>query len=120
MAMRKEIIQLLCIEPLPHSSIVKRLPDRKNEKEMDEVLNEVAILKASAKTSGKKIYHLREGLEEEYNMFYHGYTREQQTAAQEQQINNRPKKGDWKRNTICSIMGIQESSRLQHRSNKLT
>ena len=95
-AMRKEIIQLLCIEPLPHSSIVKRLPDRKNEKEMDEVLNEVAILKASAKTGGKKIYHLRDGLEDEYNMFYHGYTKEQQTAAQEQQISNRPKKVDLK------------------------
>jgi len=99
LVMRKEIIQLLCIEPLPHSGIVKKLPDRKNEKEMDEVLNEVAILKASAKTSGKKIYHLRDGLEEEYNMFYHGYTREQQTAAQEQQINNRPKKADL--NEVC-------------------
>eukprot|EP00092_Neocalanus_flemingeri_P020804 GFUD01022541.1.p1 GENE.GFUD01022541.1~~GFUD01022541.1.p1 ORF type:complete len:1872 (+),score=427.20 GFUD01022541.1:98-5617(+) len=95
-AMRKEIIQLLCIEPLPHSSIVKRLPDRKNEKEMDEVLNEVAVLKASAKTGGKKIYHLRDGLEDEYNMFYHGYTKEGQTAAQEQQVSNRPKKGDLK------------------------
>jgi len=93
-SMRTEMIQLLCIEPLPHSSIVKRLPDRKNEKEIDEVLKEVAVLKASAKTAGKKIYHLKDGLEEEYNMFYHGYTKEQQTAAQENQLANRPKKDD--------------------------
>jgi len=104
MAMRKEIIQLLCIEPLPHSNIVKRLPDKKNEKEMDEVLKEVAILKSSAKTSGKKIYHLREGLEEEYNMFYHGYTREQQTLAQEYQMNNRPKKPDLKESCPPPVM----------------
>ena len=48
----------------------------------DEILKEIAVLKPCTKAAGKKVYHLREGLETEYNMFYYGYSKEQQTAAQ--------------------------------------
>jgi len=94
-AVREEVIHMLCIEPMPHSVLVKRLPERKDmDKIVDEVISEVAELKASSKTAGKKVYHLRSGLEKEYNMFYHGYNKEQQSAAQEAQLSMRRSKGD--------------------------
>ena len=93
-SLRAEVVQLLCVEPLPHSHIVKRIPDRRNEKELDEVLREVAVLKSCSKSVGKKVYHLKESLAGEYNMFYHGYTKEQQTAAQETQLQARKKAGE--------------------------
>ena len=80
-ALRQEVIQLLCTEHLPHSKIVKHFPEKKNEKELYDVLREIATLKASTKDVGKKVYHLKEGFEEKYNMFHYGYTREQQTQA---------------------------------------
>ena len=44
--LRREVIQLLCKEPAPHSTIVKRFPaESKNEKELDKVVKEVAVLK---------------------------------------------------------------------------
>ena len=93
-SLRTELIQLLCVEPLSHSHIVKRIPVRKNENELDEVLKEIATLKSCTKSAGKKLYHLREGLESEYNMFYYGYSKEQQTAAQEAQLQARKKAGE--------------------------
>jgi len=94
-AVRKEVIQMLCIEPMPHSALVKRLPERKDmDKIVDEVIAEVAELKTSSKTAGKKVYHLKSGLEHEYNLFYAGYNKEQQSAAQEAQISMRKSKGD--------------------------
>ena len=93
-ALRKEVIHLLCVEPAPHSFIVKKIAERKNEKELEDVLKEVAVLKPCTKSGGKKVYHLKEELECEYNMFYHGYSKEQQTAAQEHQLQSRSKAGD--------------------------
>ena len=93
-ALRQEVIQLLCTEHLPHSKIVKHFPEKKNEKELDDVLKEIATLKASTKDVGKKVYHLKEGFEEKYNMFHYGYTREQQTQAQEHQLQSRSKAGE--------------------------
>ncbi|XP_023334562.1 E3 ubiquitin-protein ligase UBR2 isoform X2 [Eurytemora carolleeae] len=93
--LRRDILHLLCIEPLPHSVIVKRIPSIKDsECELDEILDEISELKSSTKNPGKKVYYLRSGLEEEYNMFFYGYSKEQQTAAQEYQLNTRLKKGD--------------------------
>ena len=81
-ALRTEVIQLLSVEPLSHSGVIKKASVRKNENDLDEILKEIAVLKPCTKTAGKKVYHLREGLETEYNMFYYGYSKEQQTAAQ--------------------------------------
>ena len=92
-ALRTELIQLLSVEPLSHSHVIK---NRKNENDLDEILKEIAVLKPCTTSAGKKVYHLREGLETEYNMFYYGYSKEQQTAAQEAQLQARKKAGEGK------------------------
>ena len=81
-ALRTELIQLLSVEPLSHSGVIKKASVRKNENDLDEILKEIAVLKPCTKTAGKKVYHLREGMETEYNMFYYGYSKEEQTAVQ--------------------------------------
>ena len=90
----RDVIHLLCVEPLPHSAIVKRFQNRKIENELDGILKEIGVLKPCTKSAGKKVYHLKEGLEAEYNMFYPGYTKEQQTQAQEYQLQLRSKAGE--------------------------
>ena len=86
--------------------IIRR--ERKNEKELDEVLKEIAKLKPCTKDVGKKVYHLKEGFQEKYNMFYYGYTREQQTQAQEFQLQSRSKAGEGTR--------MQENQSSPHQS----
>ena len=95
-ALTQELIQLLCTEALPHSQIVKRFPERKNEADLEDILKEIATLRTCPKTPGRKVYQLKERLEERYNMFYYGYTREQQTQAQEQQLQQRKAAGEGK------------------------
>ena len=95
-AVTQELIQLLCTEALPHSQIMKRFPERKNEAELEEILKEIATLRTCPKTVGRKVYQLKAGLEERYNMFYYGYTREQQTQAQELQLQTRKAAGEGK------------------------
>jgi len=72
-ALRREAIQVLSVEPLSHSNLVKKFPERKElEREVEQVVREVAELKT---VGGSRLYHLRAGLEAEYCMFYPGYSR---------------------------------------------
>ena len=49
---RKEVIHLLCIEPMSHSPLIKKLPERRDlEKVVDEIITEVAELRSCAKVS---------------------------------------------------------------------
>ena len=49
---RKEVIHFLCIEPMSHSALIKKLPERRDlEKVVDEVITEVAELRSCAKVS---------------------------------------------------------------------
>ena len=85
LALRREAIQVLCVEPLSHSSLLKKLPEKKEqERDIEEVISQVAELKSGGQ--GKRLYHLRRGLESEYCMFYPGFTKEQQTASLEAQL----------------------------------
>ena len=43
-ALTQQLVQLLCTEAAPHSQIVKRFPERKNEAELEDVLKEIEIL----------------------------------------------------------------------------
>ncbi len=43
--------------------------------------------------TGTKVYSLKSGLEAEYNVFYFGYSKEQQSAAMERQLATRLKAG---------------------------
>ena len=59
------------------------------EGELDSVLSEISELKVCTRNPGRKVYYLRPGLEQEYSVFFYGYSREQQTAAQEYQLSSR-------------------------------
>ena len=91
----RDVIHLLCVEPLPHSAVVKRFQSRK-ENDLDGILKQIGVLKPCTKSAGKKVYHLKEGYECDYNMFYTGFSKEQQTQAQEYQLQLRSKATDGK------------------------
>lgn len=83
---KKEIIQLLCIEPMPHSQLFKMLPkDPNNETGMEEVVNEVASFK-KPQGSGTGKYELKPEFYKCFNPFYYHYTREEQSRAEEVQL----------------------------------
>ncbi|UYV84135.1 UBR1 [Cordylochernes scorpioides] len=83
---KKEILQLLCIEPMPPSQIFKQLPkDPNHETGMEAVINEVGNFRQISCTSKGK-YELKSELYKEFNPYYYHYTREEQSKAGEAQI----------------------------------
>uniref|UniRef100_A0A1W7R9B1 E3 ubiquitin-protein ligase n=1 Tax=Hadrurus spadix TaxID=141984 RepID=A0A1W7R9B1_9SCOR len=86
---KKEIIQLLCVESMPHSQLFKLLPkDPNHETGMEEVINEVAAFrKPQGSATGK--YELKPEFYKDFNPFYYHYTREDQSRAEEVQLKRR-------------------------------
>ncbi|XP_035225375.1 E3 ubiquitin-protein ligase UBR2-like [Stegodyphus dumicola] len=83
---KKEIIQLLCIEPMPHSQLFKMLPkDPNDETGMEYVVKEVAIFK-KPQGPGTGKYELKPEYYKCFNPFYYHYTREEQSKAEEVQL----------------------------------
>lgn len=83
---KKEIIQLLCIEPMPHSKLFKMLPkDQSGETTMEHIVKEVATFK-KPKGPGTGKYELKPEYYKWFNPFYYHYTREEQSKAEEVQI----------------------------------
>uniref|UniRef100_A0A8D0C1I8 E3 ubiquitin-protein ligase n=1 Tax=Salvator merianae TaxID=96440 RepID=A0A8D0C1I8_SALMN len=78
----REIIHLLCIEPMAHSAIAKSLPkDENNETGMEKVIHKVAIFKKPG-VSGHGVYELKEQCFKEYNLFFYHYTKTQHSKAE--------------------------------------
>lgn len=83
---KKEIIQQLCIKPLPHSELNKTLPDDvTHEMVLDDIINQVATFKKPSQGSGKGVYELKPELYEQYNVFFYHYTREELSRSEENQ-----------------------------------
>lgn len=83
---KKEIIQLLCIEPMPHSKLFKMLPkDQSGESTMEHIVKEVALFK-KPKGPGTGKYELKPEYYKWFNPFYYHYTREEQSKAEEVQV----------------------------------
>ncbi|XP_074145507.1 E3 ubiquitin-protein ligase UBR1 isoform X1 [Sminthopsis crassicaudata] len=81
----REIIHLLCIEPMPHSIIAKSLPENENnETGLEKVINKVAIFKKPG-VSGHGVYELREECMKEFNMFFYHYSKTQHSKAEHMQ-----------------------------------
>lgn len=90
---KKEIIQQLCIKPLPHSELNKTLPDDlTHEMVLDHIITEVATFKK--KISGKGVYELKPNLFEQYNVFFYHYTREELSKSEESQRKRRKAAGE--------------------------
>ncbi|KAG5890458.1 hypothetical protein JTB14_031270 [Gonioctena quinquepunctata] len=84
---RKEVIQHLCIKPLPHSELIKTIPDDLTSREVavDEVIQELADFKKPTHGTGKGVYELKERYYDEFNVFFYHYTREEQSKSEEAQ-----------------------------------
>uniref|UniRef100_A0A8C2DRS7 E3 ubiquitin-protein ligase n=1 Tax=Cyprinus carpio TaxID=7962 RepID=A0A8C2DRS7_CYPCA len=73
----REVIHLLCIEPMAHSSLVKSLPENEShETGLETVISKVAIFKKPG-VSGHGLYELKKECLEEFNPFFYHYSRPQ-------------------------------------------
>lgn len=73
----REIIHLLCIEPMPHSAIAKNLPENENnETGLENVINKVATFKKPG-VSGHGVYELKDESLKDFNMYFYHYSKTQ-------------------------------------------
>lgn len=92
---KKEIIQQLCIKPLPHSELSKTLPDDiTHETALDDVVEEVATFNKPTHGSGKGVYELKPEYYWKYNVFFYHYTREELSKSEESQRKRRKAAGE--------------------------
>ncbi|XP_050506172.1 E3 ubiquitin-protein ligase UBR2 [Diabrotica virgifera virgifera] len=93
---RKEIIQYLCIKPLPHSELVKTIPEDliSREVEIDDIIQELANFKKPAHGSGKGVYELKDQYYDDFNVFFYHYTREELSKSEEAQRKRHKAKGE--------------------------
>jgi E3 ubiquitin-protein ligase UBR2 len=92
---KKEIIQHLCIKPMPHSELNKIITDDiAHETALDDVIDELAVFKKPTQSSGKGVYELKDQFFEEYNVFFYHYTREELSKSEEAQRKRRKVAGD--------------------------
>ena len=95
---RREIIQLLCIEPMTHSVLNKSLAEDTIHREtgLDKVVETVATFKKPiAGSSAQGRFELKPEFYKEYNVFFYRYSRENQSKSEETQrqrkkANNEP------------------------------
>lgn len=84
---KKEVIQQLCVEPMPHSELNKTLANIVDDEEcLEKVINEVAVFK---KTRGKGVYELKPAYYDDYNVFFYHYSREEMSKSEEEQRKRR-------------------------------
>ncbi|XP_038596898.1 E3 ubiquitin-protein ligase UBR1 [Tachyglossus aculeatus] len=85
----REIIHLLCIEPMAHSAIAKALPENENnETGLDQVIDRVATFKRPG-VSGHGVYELKDEAAKEFNMFFYHYSKTQHSKAEHTQKKKR-------------------------------
>ena len=83
---RKEIVQLLCVEPMSHSALNKSLPEDVNhETGLEKVIGQVATFKKPTGHNSKGVYELKPEYYKEYNVFFYHFTREDQSKSEESQ-----------------------------------
>ncbi|XP_068110247.1 E3 ubiquitin-protein ligase UBR1 isoform X2 [Hyperolius riggenbachi] len=85
----REIIQLLCIEPMSHSALIKALPDTENENiNVEALINRVATFKKPS-LSGHGVYELKEEYFDKYNLLFYHYSKSQRSKAEDSQKKRR-------------------------------
>ncbi|XP_051504014.1 E3 ubiquitin-protein ligase UBR2 isoform X2 [Myxocyprinus asiaticus] len=82
---KREIVHQLCIRPMAHSELVKALPENENkETGMERVIDSVASFKKPGVT-GRGLYKLRPECAKMFNLYFHHYSRADQSKAEEAQ-----------------------------------
>uniref|UniRef100_A0A3Q2YP77 E3 ubiquitin-protein ligase n=1 Tax=Hippocampus comes TaxID=109280 RepID=A0A3Q2YP77_HIPCM len=85
----REVIHLLCIEPMAHSSLVKGLPENEShETGLESVINKVATFRKPG-VSGHGLYEVKREYLGEFNPFFYHYSRSQHSKAEESQKKRR-------------------------------
>ncbi|XP_072425540.1 E3 ubiquitin-protein ligase UBR1 isoform X1 [Chiloscyllium punctatum] len=81
----REVIHLLCIEPMPHSELAQSLPENENnETGLENVIHQVATFKKPG-LSGHGVYELKPEYLKHFNLFFYHYYKSQQTKAEDEQ-----------------------------------
>ncbi|KTG32945.1 hypothetical protein cypCar_00013012 [Cyprinus carpio] len=87
---RREIVHQLCIRPMAHSELVKALPENENkETGMERVIDSVALFKKPGVT-GRGLYKLRPDCAKMFNLYFHHYSRADQSKDQVRLLLNAP------------------------------
>ncbi|XP_042356374.1 E3 ubiquitin-protein ligase UBR1 [Plectropomus leopardus] len=90
----REVIHLLCIEPMAHSSLVKGLPENEShETGLETVITKVATFKKPG-VSGHGLYGVKKERLVEFNPFFYHYSRSQHSKAEESQKKRRTQEGN--------------------------
>uniref|UniRef100_A0A8C4ENI4 E3 ubiquitin-protein ligase n=1 Tax=Dicentrarchus labrax TaxID=13489 RepID=A0A8C4ENI4_DICLA len=85
----REVIHLLCIEPMAHSSLVKGLSENEShEIGLESVITKVATFKKPG-VSGHGLYEVKKERLVEFNPFFYHYSRSQHSKAEESQKKRR-------------------------------
>ncbi|XP_059215811.1 E3 ubiquitin-protein ligase UBR2 [Centropristis striata] len=91
---RREIIHQLSIRPMAHSELVKALPENGNkETGLERVIDSVASFKKPGVT-GRGLYELRPEWNKHFNLYFHHYSRADQSKAEEAQRKLRRQNGE--------------------------
>ncbi|XP_062375435.1 E3 ubiquitin-protein ligase UBR2 isoform X2 [Sardina pilchardus] len=91
---KREIIHQLCIRPMAHSELVKALPENENkETGMERVIDNVASFKKPGVT-GRGLYELRPACAKQFNLYFHHYSRADQSKAEEAQRKLKRQQGE--------------------------
>uniref|UniRef100_A0AAY4AXF0 E3 ubiquitin-protein ligase n=1 Tax=Denticeps clupeoides TaxID=299321 RepID=A0AAY4AXF0_9TELE len=79
----REVIHLLCIEPMAHSSLVKGLPENEShETGLETVIPKVATFRKPG-VSGHGMYEVKKECLQEFNPFFYHYSKSQHSKAEE-------------------------------------
>lgn len=91
---KKEIIQMLCVKPMPHSELNRSLPeDQLHETGLEAVIHEVADFIKPTSGNNRGVYKLKPHLYDEYDTFFYHYTREDLSRSEEEQRTRRKAAG---------------------------
>ncbi|XP_040905463.1 E3 ubiquitin-protein ligase UBR2 isoform X2 [Toxotes jaculatrix] len=91
---RREIIHQLSIRPMAHSELVKALPENGNkETGLERVIDSVASFRKPGVT-GRGLYELRPEWNKYFNLYFHHYSRADQSKAEEAQRKLRRQNGE--------------------------
>ncbi|XP_076833759.1 E3 ubiquitin-protein ligase UBR1 [Brachyhypopomus gauderio] len=89
----REVIHLLCIEPMAHSSLVKNLPENESrETGLETVISKVATFKKPG-VSGHGLYEVKKECLKEFNPFFYHYSKSQHSKAEDAQKKRRAQEG---------------------------
>ncbi|KAK9479772.1 hypothetical protein V1514DRAFT_327359 [Lipomyces japonicus] len=83
LSIKREIIQVLCFEPLPFSDICRKMPDHlTSHEEFEPVLKEISIFKAPEGLNDTGTYELKSEYLDEVDVYFFHYTPTQWDAAE--------------------------------------